>query len=316
MPAGIAKGLKRRLAALWQRHVYLVLFGLLAVLAAPSTVLADNEPVWGVTPMLGIYRPSLKELNKGEFKAPLPGRGRIIFPDTGVNIDFDFMIDNPLSSLRFGAEAGLSFHYFVNPRHALLFGLGSWEATSTSTITTEIPFQGALTTTLYERSGNISYFQYFLGWRWTMLSEGPYRVHLITTLHELFDTDYKETLAFAFQSGEAAGFKRLITMQSQATGGEMIRLGVAADYQFTSQFSLGLQGGYFWALRHFRLGNASLQTDLQDQDNTNFRLPARQDASGQIQYLAGATGFNSLDYRDLRLDFGGWGLMLRANIDF
>jgi len=242
---GIATQLRHFLETPPSSYVCRALARLLTVLMVASPAAAADEPAWGVTPMLGLYRPSLKELNKGEFKAPLPGRGRIIFPDTGVNIDFDFMIENPLSSLRFGAEAGLSFHYALDPRHALLFGFGSWEATSTSTITTEIPFQGALTPTLYERSGNISYFQYFVGWRWTMLNQGPYRVHLITTLHELFDTDYKETLAFAFQSGQAAGFKRLVTMHSQATGGEMIRLGLAADYQFTSRFSLGFRRRIF-----------------------------------------------------------------------
>ncbi len=300
----------------WQlRFTLLGVLGLL-LLCWTTDSLSETEPSWGVMPALGLFKPSLNELDKGEFKAPLPGRGRIIFPDTGVNIDFDFQIENPLSSIRLGAAAELGFFYVINPKHALLFGMGSWEATSTSLVSTEMPFQGSLTKTLYERSGNLSVFQYFVGWRWTFVRSERYRIRLLASLHELFDTDYREHLSFSFQSGEAAGFKRLITMSSQATGGELIRLGLAADYLFGSRFSLGLEGGYFYALRSFRLGNAGLKTDVQDQDNIRFRLPAIQDSNGQLLYLSGNNGFDSLNYLPLRLDFSGWGLMFRASIAF
>ncbi len=276
----------------------------------------DDDKQWSVSPMLGLFSPRLELLNDGEFKAPLPGQGRIILPDSGVNVDFEFVVENPLPSIRHGTDAGIEFAYLVDDDHALFLGMSSWEASSTSVVATELPFQGVLSTTLYERSGTVSYNQFYLGWRWRLWHRDRLSVHGLLSLHELYDIDLKEDMVFAFQSGPAATFKRLIVIQSQATGAQLIRLGVGIDYRLYQGLSLGLDMGYFGSYRRFLLGNASLDTDIQDQDILSFRLPAIQDPAGRIEYLAATNGFNDNRYESLRLDFAGWNLMFRATLRF
>ncbi len=288
----------------------------LLCLCTMTTKAADKERTWTVSPMLGLFSPRLSLLNDGEFRSQMPGRGRIILPDSGVNLDFEFIVDNPLPAIRYGSDAGAEIGFRINERHGLFFGMSSWEATSTGVIVTEMPFQGTLSKTLYERSGKISYTQFYLGWRWRFLQRDRFSLHSLLSLHELYDIDYKEDLVFAFLDGPATSFKRLIVTQSQATGVQLIRFGIAAQYRLFERFSLGLDAGYFASYRKFLLGNASLQTDLQDQDNLSFRLPSRQDAAGRLQYLARTTGFTDTQYESLRLDFSGWNLMIKANFHF
>ncbi len=292
------------------------MIGLLLLAMAAQADDTGDTPRWSVSPMLGLFSPRLELLNDGEFKAPLPGQGRIILPDTGVNIDFDFVVENPLPSIRYGTDAGAEFAYRIDDDNTVFIGMSSWEASSTAVVATELPFQGVLSTTLYERTGTISYNQFYLGlsrrlWRRDRLS-----IHGLLSLHELYDVDFKEDMVFAFQSGPAATFKRLIVTQSQATGAQLIRLGLGLDYRVYRRFSLGLDMGYFASYRQFLLGNASLETDIQDQDNLSFRLPSIQDASGRIQYLAATNGFTANRYEPLKLDFAGWNLMFRANLSF
>ncbi len=295
------------------------LFIFCLLLSATQIAMAATEKAekkWAITPMIGLFSPKLQLLNDGEFKALMPGQGRVILPDSGVNLDFEFIVDNPLPAIRYGSDAGAEISYQLNSQHAFFFGMSSWEATSTGVIVTELPFQGALSKTLYERSGKISYAQFFLGWRWKFLQRGKLSLHSLLSLHELYDIDYKEDLVFAFQEGPASSFKRIIVTQSQATGVQLLRIGIATQYHLFERFSLALDMGYFASYRKFLLGNASLQTDLQDQDNLSFRLPSRQDASGRLEYLARTTGFNDTQYQSLRLDFSGWNLMLKARFDF
>ncbi len=69
---------------------------------------------WGVSPFLGAHNPSLKKLTGGEYSAPMPGRGRLELPVTGDNINFDFIIDNTLSSDDWGANSGVEFQWLLN----------------------------------------------------------------------------------------------------------------------------------------------------------------------------------------------------------
>lgn len=285
-----------------------------------GVVWAQEEPKrWSVSPMVGVHSPKLTLLNEGEFKAPLPGRGRLVFEDTGDNVNYEFIIENSLPGIDYGTEAGVEFGLLLTDRDSLLFGASVWEGVSTSTVQTEIPFQGSLTPVGYERSGHISYFQYFLGWRHILMKKpGKFNFYSRITLHEVFDVDYKEDLVFGFQGEGGQPFKRFIVMESQATGLFMGQLGVGGEYFLRDWFSLGLDVGYTISARKFQLGNASLKTDVQPEDNLNFKTPVQIDQQGDLRYLAEATSFADEDvtYRDLKLGFDGWRALFRINMYF
>lgn len=275
-----------------------------------------EERRWSVSPMLGIHSPRLTSLNKGEFKAPLPGRGRLIFDQSDSGQDFDFVVDNPLPEMKNGAEGGIEIGLRLDDRNTFFFGASVWESGSTSSVRTEMPFQGVMTPVGYERSGRISYFQYFLGWQRTLLSEAKkFRLHGRIALHEIFDIDYKEDLVFGFDTGTET-FKRIIVMESQATGLLMAQLGIGGEYFLVNWLSIGADLGYTLSLRRFELGNASLSTDIQPEDNLNFRTPAQLNAEQRLTYLAEVRSYNDVTYRPMELGFDGWRLALRVNMYF
>ncbi|MDX9741343.1 MAG: hypothetical protein RBT81_09225 [Gammaproteobacteria bacterium] len=286
---------------------------LLGFVAHP--VVAD-ERRWSVSPVLGAHSPRLTALNKGEFKAPLPGRGRLIFDQADAGQDFDFVVNNPLPEMGSGAEGGLEIGFRLDERNTLFFGASVWEGGSTSAVRTEMPFQGVMTPVGYERSGRLSNFQYFLGWQRTLLSEAKkFRLHGRFALHEIFDIDYREDLVFGFDTG-AETFKRIIVMESQATGLLMAQLGLSGEYFLVSWLSIGADLGYTLSLRRFELGNASLSTDIQAEDNLNFRTPAQLNAQQRLTYLAEARSYSDVTYRDMELGFDGWRMAFRVNMYF
>lgn len=289
----------------------------LLALAGPAGAEEGGRKSWSVSPLLGVHSPRLTLLNKGEFKAPLPGRGNLVLQDTGENVQFDFVIDNSLPEIRFGTEAGVELQLKLDERNALLFGASIWEGISTSTVQTEIPFQGSLSPVGYERSGRVSYFQYFLGWR-RILSSRPrkYDIYGRLSLHEVFDVDYKEDLVFGFQGEGSQTFKRIIVMESQATGLFMVQLGLGGEYFILDWFSLGADFGYTVSARKFKLGNATLKSDVQTEDNLNFRLPAQLDEERRLRYLTGGSTFENPVYRDMKLGFDGWRALFRVNMYF
>jgi hypothetical protein len=304
---GIERGTRRR---------GLVLACLAFLLISIGHTAAAEERRWSVSPLLGIHSPRLTTLNKGEFKAPLPGRGRLIFDQADAGQDFDFIVENPLPEMKNGAEGGIEIGLRLDERNTLFFGASVWESGSTSSVRTEMPFQGVMRPVGYERSGRISYFQYFLGWQRTLLSEAKkFRLHGRLALHEIFDIDYKEDLVFGFDTGTET-FKRIIVMESQATGLFMAQLGLSGEYFFLDWLSMGADLGYTMSLRRFELGNASLSTDIQAEDNLNFRTPAQLNAQQRLTYLSEARSYSDVTYSPMELGFDGWRLALRVNMYF
>lgn len=286
------------------------------LLLGPAHSVTAEEARWSVSPLLGIYSPRLSALNKGEFQAPLPGRGRLIFDQAEAGQDFDFVVENALPEMKNGAEGGLEIGFRLDERNTLFFGASVWESGSTSSVRTEMPFQGVMTPVGYERSGRISYFQYFIGWQRALLSEAKkFRLHGRIALHEMFDIDYKEDLVFGFDTG-AETFKRIIVMESQATGLLAAQLGLSGEYFLVDWLSIGADLGYTMSLRRFELGNASLSTDIQAEDNLNFRTPAQLNAQQRLTYLAEARSYTDVTYRDMELGFDGWRMALRVNMYF
>ena len=284
---------------------------------------ARNGKTWGLTPLLGINRPQLKLLNHGEFIAGLPGRGRLTTQSTGENIDFDFIINNRLPAIDRGTNGGLEFQLLVSKKSALLFGFSVWEGTARSRVATAIPFQGVLTPTIYQRTGRISYFEYYLGWRHDFYHR-PRKFNLYTKfiLRELFDIDYKEDFSFDFKNDGNTSFKRLVVIESQATGALMFELGVGFEYFLYDWISIGMDAGYSFSNRRFTLGDANKKDDFQADDNLQFKLPSILDSNGKLRYLKNAAPFdtdpsyNQKNYRDLKLSFTGWRSFLRFNFYF
>lgn len=288
-----------------------LIFHLLLGLMLCSPVVKAQDWVWSVAPLLGVYSPNLGDLNQGEFLAPLPGTGNIVI-DQEAGTPYSFVIQNPLPEIRFATEAGIELQLQLDKKNSLLFGIGSWEGVSTSTIKTEMPFQGALSQLIYERSGRISATQYFLGWRRNIITEGKRRLYLRLTLNEFIDVDYRENLVFVFLSGPASGFKRVVVIESQATGILMFQLGMGGEVFVRDWLALGFDLGYLRELGSSTLGNANLIDDFQSGDNLDLVLPARVGADGRLEYLA-ADGQN---YRELKINFDGWRALLRINFYF
>ena len=289
------------------------------LLLSPAAVLADEAAAkrFSVSPLLGVYSPTLRQLNKGEFKAPLPVRGRIVFQSTGENVNYDLVVNNTLPDIDYGTEAGVEFKLVLTRRDALVFGASSWEGVATSVMQTELPFQGVLSPAVYERSGRFSYFQYYLGWERVLFEPtARMRVHGRLMLHEVFDIDYKEDLVFAFEGGPAETFKRLIVMESQATGVQMLQVGLGAEYQVRDWLSFAFDAGYAFNPRSFHLGNARLKTDIQPDDNIDMKLPAQVDSSGTLYYLSTANSYDDVAYSKMELSLNGWRALFRVNFYF
>lgn len=285
------------------------------LLAIPEVQAQDRK--WTVSPMLGIHQPRLTDLNKGEFRAPLPGRGRLILDGVEEGVEFDFMVENPLPEMAPGAEAGIEISLNLDRRNAIFFGASVWESGSTARMSTEIPFQGAMTPVGYERSGRISYFQYFLGWeRKFQPEQSRFNFYSRIALHEVFDIDYKEDLVLGFQPPGNETFNRFIIMESQATGHFMLQLGFGGEYHLRDWLSLGADLGYTLSASKFKLGNATLTSDIQAEDNLNFRTPVRLDAQQQLEFLSAASSFEDVTYSELELDFNGWRALFRVNMHF
>ena len=173
---------------------------LFCILYAPA-LLAKEDFSWSATPMLGIHSPALTGLNGAEFDATLTGTGSIII-DASSSVDVPFKIINPLEDIRYGTESGLEFELGFWPHDALLFGLGSWEGITTSQVITEMPFQGIMSQAAFERSADISYTQYYLGWKHYLVDRPRrYKVYSRLTLHELFDVDFRACLRFHERPG-------------------------------------------------------------------------------------------------------------------
>lgn len=276
-----------------------------------STALNAEGLVWSVSPLLGIYSPHLGDLNKKEFKAPLPGTGGIIV-DGEASVDYSFTIQNPLPEIRFASEAGIELTLEVDSRNSLLFGMGSWEGVSTSVIQTELPFQGELSQVIYERSGRISATQYYLGWRRNIIKTNKRKLYTRFTVNEFLDVDYKEDLVLGFQSGPASGFKRVIVMESQATGILLLQFGMGGEVFIRDWMALGFDVGYLYGIDRVTLGNARSQDDFQSGDSLDLKLPAQVGPDLRLWSLSS----DGLSYEPMTLNFDGWRALLRVNFYF
>lgn len=277
--------------------------------------LVAAEVRWSVSPILGIHKPDLGLINDKVLGARLPITGELTFPGDDSARQVRYNVDNPLARIQAGTEAGLEFQMEINPKNHIVIGLSSWEGGSTSLVQTTLPFQGRLIDTVFERRVNISYLQYYLGWRRDLfVKHKKYKIYSRLMLNEVFDIDFRESFVFEFTNPDESDttFKRITKLQTQATGHMMLQPAIGGEIFIRDWLSMGFDVGYAIGLNKFQLGSAQVSNDFQPQDTVNVRYPtaAASDGSQNLGYLADDEG----TYAKMELDMNGWRTLFKINI--
>jgi hypothetical protein len=268
----------------------------------------DDETKWSLTPFIGVNSPSLSQINNDVFSAPVQWSGNIVVQPSGTPQTEIVTIINPLPKIQYAAEGGVELGYNLDENNALVLGYSTWEGSSSSTTRTVLPFQGIFSQVFFQRTGTFSYNSFSIGWRHKLWEKNrKWRLSSLLGLRELYDIDYREDMVFLFQTGPAQSFKRIVSVNPQATGVAMLRLGLKGEYFPTHWLSIGLRGGYNIGFQDFSLNNASIKSDLQSNDNVGtILLPVRPGSDGKIQYLLS----DGSGYRNLKVSMNGWDVML------
>lgn len=289
------------------------LLAMLSWLAGPAAhAQQDDEPKWGISPFVGLYQPSLKGLNKGLFKAPFEGTAQFVDPET-ANQEGTFVLEMPLPELQASPMAGLEIKWRFNERNQLLFGVGTWQSSASISGVTTLPIQGALENISAQRKANLSFTEFYLGWRHELIQvPGKYRIYLAGTLHQMYDLDYREDLTTVFLSGDARTFRKTSVTMAQATGAVLLQGTAGGEWFITDYMSLGVEAAWGFGLRKMDLTRAQLTTDFLFTDNIIIRYPGQPGADGLMDFKNRPGG----EYEDLKLDFSGWKTAIKATIYF
>lgn len=280
----------------------------------PMPLLAAGKDL-GVGIYLGVHSPALEDINDGEFKSPIGGFSTV-FTDVGNNEQKPLNFQNPLPDLELGANGGLEFQWLLNERYSFLLGGGTWEATSRALAAGGFYIQGATADVINERVAKLSYNEFYFGLKWKIADIDKYRLYYRLTLNEVFDVDLREDVVFLFTAGKAAGVKKTILLQSQATGLLMLQPGFGTEYFFTDWLSVGADASYVIGLKRLTLRDGTSNTNFLPTDNLTFWLPQRVGtSSGNLEYLN--HDFETIeDYSTIKLNFDGWKLLFKMNIYF
>lgn len=271
---------------------------------------AQEQRTWSVSPYAGLYKPKLDALNDGLFRVPYGGTAQNI-DVFGATNNTRFFYRTPLPELDPGVTAGLEFKWNLNERHAVLIGAGTWESTSYATAAGNFPVQGNFEAAQSYRKGQLSYNEFYLGWRYNFVRK-PDKLNLYLRLsaHEIFDLDYREDFSLLFLSGPPKSFRRSLVVLAQATGLLALQGGGGGEWFVNDWLSLSLEGGYVMGVKKQSLGDALIKTDFLDTDNLDLDVPiAPNPRTGEVEYL-----LESGERRPLHLDFGGWKALLKFTI--
>jgi hypothetical protein len=280
-----------------------------------ATALPADEPErrWGISPYLGLHQPRLDGLNEGEFHSPYEGVADFIDPIAN-NFQSEFSLDVPLPEFDPGALLGLELQWKINDRHALLIGIGAWETTSTVSGTLEIPIQGALEAGSATRKADLSYVEYYLGWRFNLWTKpGKHRLYTTINLHQLFDVEYQEDFTVVFLSGDVRTFRKTNILLNQATGLMLLEGMIGYEWFVSDWISLGLEGGYgIGLLEKLELTNTTVKSDFLATDNIVIQQPIIRGQDGRADYRPSP----GAEYQDLELDFSGWKALIKTTLYF
>lgn len=269
-----------------------------------------------VSTYIGVHRPALEDLNDAEFKSVIGGFATV-FNDVGNNEPVRIRFENPLPDLGMGINSGLEFQWRINDDYSFLFGGGTWEASSRAVASGGLYIQGAAAEVTNERVAKLSYNEFYFGLKRSIVDiDGKYKLYYRLTLNEMFDVDFREDMVFLFTEGKAAGVKKTMILQSQATGLLMLQPGFGSEYFFADWLSVGLDASYVIGLKRLTLRDGTSNTSFLPTDNLTFWLPQKVGApSGDLQYLQ--HDYETInDYSTIHLNFDGWKLLFKLNIYF
>jgi len=285
----------------------------LLMFAVPA---AAESSKFSVATYLGLHRPALEDINKKEFKAPLAGVADYV-DELGVNRPTNIQFDNPLPELGAAPNAGLEFQWWLNERYVFLVGMSSWEASSRAIAKGDFFIQGKPADVVSERSARMSYNEYYFGFRYNIISKNDkYKLYYRATFNEMFDIDMREDLVFLFLSGDAAGVKKSIILQSQATGLILLQPGFGGEYFVKDWFSIALEASYVIGMKKIHLRDGNADRDFLATDNLSIWLPQRiGPESGDLEYLS-SNPVDGDDYNELTLSFDGWKTLVKMSIYF
>lgn len=251
----------------------LSLFSVMAVMAAGASA-EEGAGAWGLSPYIGVHHPNLDNLNNGQFRSPYQGTADII-DGLGFNNPTAFTYRNPMPPLEAGTLAGLEFLWNINDKHVMLIGGGSWESTSFATAEGSFPVQGALESAVSQRKGDLSYNEFYLGWRYNAVRKPKkYNLYLRLSAHEVFDIDYREDFSLLFLSGPPRSFRKSLVVQAQATGLLLLQGGGGGEWFINDWLSLGAEAGYTFGMKEMTLGDGRVSTDFRDTDNLFLKSPS------------------------------------------
>lgn len=301
---------------------WLTLAAGMLLLCHNALVMADSGRKWGVAPYLGMHSPKLGVLNKGALHAPFVVAGDVLQPDDST-VTAVRTLNSDLPTIDSGAYAGLEFHLNLNDRHALFLGMGSWEGSSAGVSVGEFPLQGTVNDVIYDRKVNISYTDFFLGWKHRVYQRGNVRLFTRFSLHELFDFDYRDENVLLFTEGTAQGFRRIFRSESHSTGVLMLQPAISAEYFVRDWWSVGFDIGYQFGIEKFVPTLHGTDSDfIEGTDGVTVNIssfnPPVGNIGGLAQYKSGgnlctqATGATC--YRNLEIDLDGWKAGLRVSI--
>ncbi|MCC6208186.1 MAG: hypothetical protein IT488_08535 [Gammaproteobacteria bacterium] len=271
---------------------------------------------WSVAPYFGMNQPKLDALNKGEFQAPYEGGAQFVDP-VANNTDGTFTYNTPLAPFNPGTLTGLEFQWRINDKHSFLVGASTWQATSTAASTGLFPIQGAFELVNARRTVNLSYNEFFLGWRYNLFSRpNSYRFYVSASLHHLYDIDYREDFTGVFLSGDVRQFRKSLIIRAQTTGLPLLEGTAGGEWFVTNWLSLGIEGGYDIGLKDIELqgvGTTPITSDFLATDNVQLRPPMIMDFPTRNMTHKSVSGG---DYEVTRLDFSGWRLVMKATFYF
>lgn len=288
--------------------------GLLLFCSSPHGV-AETGERWGVAPYLGVHKPALGVLNDAALHAPFIVAGDVLQEDDST-ITAVRTLNTDLPAIDSGAYAGLEFQLNLNDRHALLLGMGSWEGSSSGVSVGEFPLQGTVNAVIYNRKVNISYTDFFLGWKHRVYQRGNVRLFTRLSLHELFDFDYRDENVLLFTEGTAQGFRRIFRTEAHSTGVLMLQTALSAEYFVRDWWSVGFDLGYQFGKDRFVPAFNATESDFRagtdgvTLNELSFNPPVA-NIGGRAKYNLGS-GFNQ--YRDLEIDLDGWKAGLRVSV--
>jgi hypothetical protein len=255
----------------------------LLVLLAPSMARAEEDfgPYkWSLSPMLGTHRPAIKDLNQRAFRAPFLAEGDVCVAgcegNSPTNEKHRMQYDNDLDAIGTAANAGLEFQWVQSAKHSFIMGVSTWEGGSSNAMATQLPVQNAVRDVDYIRRADLSYNEFYFGWRYTLWAKpGSYRWYSRMSLNEIFDIDYREEHVFNIKGGELDGVKRIIIANAQTTGVLMLQLGLGGEYFIKRNMSVGFEGGYLFSQRAFTFNSVQPQTNFGTGDNVQTVPPTR-----------------------------------------